>query len=68
MLTDTEDYLTCVIADFGLSIFMKPGKKLKDKLGSPGYTAPEIFLDRNGYGEKVDIFSLGCIYYLILAG
>ncbi len=68
LLTEVEGFLKCVIADFGLSVFSSEKTKLKDKLGSPGYTSPEIFLDRSGYGAKVDIFSLGCIYYLILVG
>jgi calcium/calmodulin-dependent protein kinase I len=36
----------------------------KKKCGSVGYVAPEIFLSK-GYDEKVDVFSLGIIFYTL---
>ncbi|CAD8051753.1 unnamed protein product [Paramecium primaurelia] len=36
------------------------------KCGTPGYIAPEIFLDQQ-YGCECDMFSLGCVFYKLLA-
>jgi serine/threonine protein kinase len=36
-------------------------------LGSPLYMAPELVL-KHTYNEKVDVWSLGCITYLLLSG
>ncbi len=35
--------------------------------GSKGYLAPEV-LSNNLYNEKCDIFSFGCLAYLLLSG
>jgi len=40
---------------------------MKTALGSPAYAAPELFIAET-YNEKVDIWSLGVILYLLLSG
>ncbi|CAK65125.1 unnamed protein product (macronuclear) [Paramecium tetraurelia] len=37
------------------------------KCGTPGFVAPEIFRSKN-YTSKVDLFSLGIIFYLLVYG
>jgi serine/threonine protein kinase len=37
------------------------------KCGTPGFIAPEIFLDQK-YNEKCDIFSAGVIFYILING
>ncbi|CDW78412.1 protein kinase domain protein [Stylonychia lemnae] len=37
------------------------------KVGTPGYIAPEVF-QTHEYDNKVDVFSIGCIFYLMLYG
>ena len=37
-------------------------------LGSPLYMAPELVRKEKGYTEKVDVWALGCIIYLLLSG
>lgn len=54
------------ITDFGLSRIMM-GATLQSCVGSPLYVAPELLL-AEGYGEKVDIWSVGCILYNLLSG
>jgi serine/threonine protein kinase len=50
------------IADFGLSKF---GSKTTTILGSPIVKAPEVF-SKKSYDNKVDIWSLGIIFYQML--
>ena len=52
------------ISDFGLA------KVISDELmttacGTPGYVAPEIFKN-NYYDNKIDVFSLGVIFYKLV--
>jgi calcium-dependent protein kinase len=55
------------ISDFGFSCFFDPKKGLELVLGSPLYMAPEIILNKN-YNEKVDVWSIGVISYMLLTG
>ena len=49
------------IGDFGISTQIK---KMKFSVkGTPGYMAPELELEN--YDEKVDIYSMGCVFYEI---
>ncbi len=61
-----NDNINIKIIDFGTSNYFKKQKKLKLKVGSPYYIAPEV-LDGN-YNEKCDIWSCGCILYILLVG
>ena len=54
------------IIDFGLSQVISPDKKLKTKVGTAYYVAPEVL--RGLYTEKCDIWSAGVILYIILSG
>ncbi|TNV86377.1 hypothetical protein FGO68_gene6469 [Halteria grandinella] len=54
------------IADFGLAVRLpEDGTNLQEVCGTPSYMAPEL-LKRRGYREKVDIFSLGSIFFNLL--
>eukprot|EP01100_Stratorugosa_tubuloviscum_P011991 TRINITY_DN54_c0_g2_i1.p1 TRINITY_DN54_c0_g2~~TRINITY_DN54_c0_g2_i1.p1 ORF type:complete len:355 (+),score=180.86 TRINITY_DN54_c0_g2_i1:286-1350(+) len=54
------------LTDFGFAKHFK-GNQLVTSLGSPGYAAPELFtMDK--YDEKVDVWSLGVICYVLLSG
>mmetsp|Transcript_16951 Transcript_16951/g.17014 ORF Transcript_16951/g.17014 Transcript_16951/m.17014 type:complete len:385 (+) Transcript_16951:129-1283(+) len=67
LLTSDENDSDVKIADFGFA------KKIADLLpnevacGTPGYVAPEI-LRGDAYGPEVDIWSMGVICYVLLAG
>lgn len=54
------------VIDFGTSCHYEKGSKLKKKLGTPYYIAPEV-LKRN-YDEKCDVWSSGVIMYILLCG
>ncbi|KAG9139640.1 hypothetical protein Leryth_018272, partial [Lithospermum erythrorhizon] len=52
--------------DFGLSDFIRPGKKFKDIVGSAYYVAPEVLKRRSG--PESDVWSIGVITYILLSG
>ncbi|XP_076952591.1 uncharacterized protein LOC143626353 [Bidens hawaiensis] len=52
--------------DFGLSDFIRPGKKFGDIVGSAYYIAPEVL--RRKSGPESDVWSIGVITYILLCG
>ncbi|CAD8080627.1 unnamed protein product [Paramecium primaurelia] len=52
------------IIDFGLAI--QTSCPYRQLCGTPGYIAPEMFIEKYPYTTKVDIFSLGAIFYKLL--
>ena len=54
------------VIDFGLSQIISPEKKLKTKVGTAYYVAPEIL--QGDYTQKCDIWSAGVILYIFLSG
>ena len=53
------------LIDFGFACEIQDN--LKENLGTPMYTAPEIIMEKN-YNEKVDIWSTGILFYNLLTG
>eukprot|EP01102_Stenamoeba_stenopodia_P005408 TRINITY_DN1603_c0_g2_i2.p1 TRINITY_DN1603_c0_g2~~TRINITY_DN1603_c0_g2_i2.p1 ORF type:complete len:896 (-),score=157.89 TRINITY_DN1603_c0_g2_i2:169-2856(-) len=66
VLCATKDGLEVKIADFGLSKIMR-NEKLQTCCGTPNYAAPEL-LACEGYGETVDMWSVGVMLYVLLSG
>jgi len=56
------------IADFGFAVFTPNDELLTHKCGTPGYVAPEMFLNEAGYSYKADVFSLGAVFFNLLTG
>ena len=56
-----------MVTDFGLSALLTPKEMLKTACGTPGYAAPEV-LQRMPYNEKVDLWAIGVITYILLCG
>ena len=56
------------IGDFGLATQLEgEGDKRMSLCGTPNYIAPEV-LETDGHSYEVDVWSLGCIIYTLLAG
>ncbi|KAI3384445.1 hypothetical protein SNEBB_001280 [Seison nebaliae] len=63
-----NDEMNLKIGDFGLATLMQSrSKKKKTLCGTPNYIAPEV-LTKSGHGFEADIWSLGCIMYVLLIG
>ena len=52
---------------FGATVVAYPWQKLTQRVGAPGYVAPEMLQDK-GYDCKADMFSLGVIFFAIMTG
>ena len=59
-----DDDTQIKIIDFGLSKRLKAGERMRKKLGTPYYLAPEIL--EEDYGIEVDMWSIGVIAYVLL--
>eukprot|EP00850_Spirogloea_muscicola_P024156 SM000458S16458 [mRNA] locus=s458:15350:19092:- [translate_table: standard] len=66
LLATAADDAPMKAADFGLSTFFKPGEHFSDLCGSAYYIAPKVV--RLWYGPEADIWSAGCIAYILLCG
>ncbi|CAK4072469.1 unnamed protein product [Aphanomyces euteiches] len=69
LMTDKENNSSIKIADFGFAKEVTNG--LTTTCGSPEYIAPEIIARSNSeekYGTHADIWSIGVITYVLLAG
>ena len=64
-----DEKLELKIGDFGLSKELNEGQRLKDKLGTKHFMAPEIWnISEKGYSFEADIWSLGIVIYNLLTG
>ncbi|CAI5740362.1 unnamed protein product [Peronospora destructor] len=68
LLMSADDDASIKLADFGFAkTVTKNESELVTTCGTPGYVAPEI-LEGASYGKPVDIWSIGVITYILLAG
>ena len=58
------------ISDFGIAKYLisNQGIKMYTGCGTPNYIAPEIIKGNKAYTDKVDIWSLGVLFYVMLCG
>jgi len=65
MIMNLFDYSSIKLIGFNYSSKINPPSKIR--CGTIGYSAPEI-LKRENYNEKIDIFSIGVLTYIIQIG
>ncbi|KAK4763098.1 hypothetical protein SAY86_008866 [Trapa natans] len=66
LFKSTGDDSPLKATDFGLSDFIKPGKKFHNIVGSAYYVAPEVLKRKSG--PESDVWSIGVITYILLCG
>lgn len=59
--------LKAKLTDFGLCAYIQPGILRKSTCGSPIYMSPEM-IDKTGHNEKIDIWSIGVLFFELLTG
>jgi calcium/calmodulin-dependent protein kinase I len=62
---DNDSYIK--LADFGFAARVNEPKSLTKQCGTPFFVSPEILM-RQSYDQMSDIWSCGCIIYLLLGG
>ncbi|CAK9162550.1 unnamed protein product [Ilex paraguariensis] len=67
LLSSADSDAVLKIADFGLARILNPDDFAETVCGSPLYMAPEI-LHFQRYDEKVDMWSVGAIFFELLNG
>ena len=67
LMTDVTDNADIRLVDFGLGKMIGPGEKCDEPFGTFSYVAPEV-LQEKPYDFKVDLFAIGIITYLLVAG
>lgn len=65
MAEDNDSFIK--LADFGFAARVHEAKSLTKQCGTPFFVAPEI-LTRKPYDQQSDMWSVGCIVYLLLSG
>ena len=67
ILLDAEGYIK--LADFGIcKVLDSESEHATTLIGTPNYIAPEMFREQVQYDFSVDLWSLGCVLYEIVAG
>ena len=67
LMTDDTDSADIRLVDFGLGKIIGPGETCTEPFGTFSYVAPEV-LQEKPYNFKVDLFAIGIITYLLVAG
>ncbi|KAK8619115.1 hypothetical protein V6N13_133082 [Hibiscus sabdariffa] len=66
LFKSTKENSPLKATDFGLSDFIRPGKRFQDIVGSAYYVAPEVLKRKSG--PESDVWSIGVITYILLCG
>ena len=66
ILLEGNDLDHIKIIDFGTSNLINQNQKLKERLGTAYYIAPEVL--KKNYDEKCDLWSIGVIMFILLTG
>ena len=56
------------LADFGKAIMFEKQHNLEGMCGTVGYMAPELVTSGCSYNHQVDVWSLGIVFFCLIAG
>lgn len=67
LLLNKSDDSQILLADFGFAKYVPPDL-LRTRCGTPAFVAPELLVNDCRYDERVDMWSVGCLLYMLLGG
>jgi serine/threonine protein kinase len=67
LIKDYPPHIVLKIGDFGLSKVMGRNETTSDCLGTIYFSSPEVIMNKR-YNNKIDVWSLGVILYILLFG
>lgn len=67
LLLEKGDDSHILLADFGFAKYV-PEDLLRTRCGTPAFVAPELLVNDCRYDERVDMWSCGCLLYMLLGG
>jgi serine/threonine protein kinase len=67
LLKSLVDDAEILVADFGFAAYV-PSDGLKTRCGTPAFVAPEVLLADGRYDERCDMWSVGCLLYMLIGG
>lgn len=67
LLRSVLDDTDILVADFGFAAYV-PEDGLKTRCGTPAFVAPEVLIPNGRYDEKCDMWSVGCLLYMLIGG
>ena len=68
LLSVHKDLNSIKLADFSFAKYVKKKNSCRTLCGTPGYLAPEMLEQFPAYDVKCDVWSVGCLLFLLLAG
>ena len=68
LLSDQKDLNSIKLADFSFAKCVKKKNGCRTLCGTPGYLAPEMLEKFPAYDVKCDVWSVGCLLFLLLGG
>jgi serine/threonine protein kinase len=67
LLRDFLNDSSILVADFGFASYV-PEDGLKTRCGTPAFVGPEVLAPNCRYDERCDMWSVGCLLYMLIAG
>jgi len=69
LLKNSKSDTAILLCDFGFTKYVPKGGKgqLRTQCGTPSYISPEV-INGTGYAYDADMWSIGCIVYMLLCG
>lgn len=68
VLRSKDDDTSIKVVDFGLAAHVSNAALMSNQCGTPNYVSPELVTATPPYGVHVDMWALGVIAYVLLAG
>jgi calcium/calmodulin-dependent protein kinase I len=68
LLSVHKDLNSIKLADFSFAKYVKKKNSCRTLCGTPGYLAPEMLEQFPAYDVKCDVWSVGCLLFLLLGG